>query len=55
MAGLIVKIIEWLGHTELIVKSDNEPAIRTLVTRTLELIRVRVEHVKKISSETSAP
>jgi hypothetical protein len=53
VANLVVKIIEWLGHTDVIVKSDNEPAILALVTRSLELIRVRVEHVTKISSETS--
>ncbi len=54
VANLAVEIIEWLGHTDLILKSDNEPAILALVTRSLELIRVRVGQVKKVSSETSA-
>ena len=47
VANLAVKIVEWLGHTDLILKSDNEPAVLALITRSLELIRVRVEQVKK--------
>ena len=31
VCGLIVADIAWLGHTKLILKSDNEPALQTLV------------------------
>jgi len=51
-ANRVVKIIEWLGHTELILKGDNEPALQALTARALELIRVRVAKVIKIGSET---
>ena len=51
-ANRAVKIIEWLGHTELILKGDNEPALQALTARVLELVRVRVAAVKKIGSET---
>ena len=51
-ANLVVRIVEWLGHTELILKGDNEPALQALVARSLEVIRVKIEQVAKISSET---
>ena len=51
-ANRVVKIVEWLGHTELILKEDNEPALQSLTTRILELIRVRVETCRKVSTET---
>ena len=51
-AGLVVKAVGWLGHTELILKGDNEPALQALVSRSLELVRVKVEQVTRISSET---
>jgi hypothetical protein len=51
-ANRVVKIVEWLGHTELILKGGNEPALQALAARTRELIRVRVERVTKIGSET---
>ena len=51
-ANRVVKIVEWLGHTELILKGDNEPALQALTARALELIRVRVTKVAKIGSET---
>ena len=35
VAQLVVSDIEWLGHTRMIVKADNEPAIRTLVVQAL--------------------
>jgi len=50
-AGLVVKAVEWLGHTELIIKGDNEPALQALISRSLELVRVKVERVTRISSE----
>ena len=44
-ANLVVRIVEWLGHTELILKGGNEPALQALVARSLEVIRVEIEQV----------
>ena len=35
VSSLIVSRVEWLGHTRLILKADNEPALRTLVEQSL--------------------
>ena len=57
----------WLGHTELILKNDNEIALKALVTYTLEVVRVTARAIalglagdagspataSRISSETS--
>ena len=33
VADLVVKDVLWLGHSELIVKGDNEPALQALMQR----------------------
>ena len=43
VAGLVVKAVEWLGHTELIIKGDSGPALQALISRSLGLVRVKVE------------
>jgi hypothetical protein len=40
VVDLVVNIIEWLGHSRLILKSDNEPAIRALVRTSLGMAKV---------------
>ncbi len=54
VASLVVSDIAWLGHTKLIVKSDNEPALQTLVTQALEAVRVRCDGVDTITQEHPA-
>ena len=54
VAGLVVDDVAWLGHTKLVVKSDNEPALQTLVTQALEAVRVRCEGVDTITQEHPA-
>ncbi len=54
VAGLVAEDILWLGHSELILKSDNEPALQTLITRVLEVVRVRSSEPKRISREEPA-
>ena len=54
VALLVVSDIEWLGHTQTIVKADNEPAIRTLVIQALERARVKCDSVESISREHQA-
>ena len=51
VAQLVVSDIEWLGHTRMIVKADNEPAIRTLVMQALERACVKCDGVESISQE----
>ena len=52
VADLVVKDITWLGHSELIVKGDNEPALQALIQRALEVLRISTS-VEKISDEQS--
>jgi hypothetical protein len=52
VADLVVKAISWMGHTELILKGDNEPALQALISRTLELVRIKVDRVTTVSTET---
>ena len=56
VAQLVVDDILWLGHVELIVKSDNEPALRALVARALDVLRVRAlpdeqPNLERVSTE----
>ena len=51
VANLVVQAVEWLGHTRLILKADNEPALHTLVEQSLEEIRIKVRGVAQISTE----
>ena len=47
-----MKIVEWFGHTELILKGDTELALQAPTARILELIRARVVKVKVVGNET---
>ena len=39
----ILQDLEWLGHTRLIVKADNEPAIQALARRAIELAKIELK------------
>ena len=54
VSNLVVADIEWIGHKKLIIKSDNEPALRALVVRSLEMARVQCQDVSTISQEHPA-
>ena len=50
--------ILWLGHTQLILDGDNEPALQALIARSLEVLRIRTaddDSVTKIGKEDPAP
>jgi hypothetical protein len=50
--------ILWLGHTQLIIKGDNEPALQALIARSLEAFRIKTaedDNVTKIAKEDPAP
>ena len=52
VVDLVVNIVEWLGHSRLILKADNEPAIQALIRASLEMIKVEVKDVEQITSES---
>jgi hypothetical protein len=52
VADLVVKNTLWLGHSELIVRGGNEPALQALVQRALEVLRINTS-VEKVSDEQS--
>ena len=41
----LVRDLRWLGHTKVMLKSDNEPAILKLLTEVLKDMRSRGEKV----------
>ena len=50
-AELICEDVAWLGHVRLILKSDNERSLLSLVKQALETIKCRVEDVITATSE----
>ena len=52
---LVLSAIRWLGHTKVLLKSDNEPALLKLVEKCLKLVRVEIEQMESASEEHSAP
>ena len=51
MCGLVVADIAWLGHTKLLLKSDNKPALQTLIEQALERDRVQCRGLASIFQE----
>ena len=43
--------IAWLGYTKMVIKSDNEVALLSLIKRVLDAIRCQVLEVDSVSSE----
>ena len=50
----VLQDLEWLGHTRIILKSDNEPAVQALVTRVIELAKVECTTFEQLTNEQSA-
>ena len=46
--------LEWLGHTRIILKSDNEPAVQALVNRVIELAKIECKDFVQLTKEQSA-
>ena len=67
VANLVCDDVLWIGHTEFILKSDNENSLKALIKYTLEVVRVKAREydpslhggaqrpaaASRISSETS--
>ena len=47
IVSMILKDLEWLGHTRIIVKADGEPAIQALARRAIELAKVDLKDIAK--------
>ena len=46
---MLLADLEWLGHTRLIIKSDNEPSVQALVKRTIALAKSECRDLKTIA------
>jgi len=53
VVDLVTKDISWFGHTRVIVKSDNEPALVKLVEASLVALRVTNEKLTTVTTENS--
>ena len=42
-ANLVASMVLWLGHLEVNLKGDNEPALQALIERTLRVLRIKVQ------------
>ena len=52
-AGVAVNDVAWLGHVKLILKSDQEPALVSLVSGALKVLKHTVEDLASVSTEHS--
>ena len=52
VADMVVDDIEWLGHTRIILKADNEPAVQALARQALELAKVEVKELEQATTES---
>ena len=54
VAGVVTDDIAWLGHTKVMLKSDNEHAMQSLVRRVVDVSRADCKDLKSIAKEESA-
>ena len=53
VVNLICSDVAWLGHARLLLKSDNEKALKSLVGKALKALKCQVEGLEGVSSEQS--
>ena len=53
-ANLAADDVVWLGHTKVIIHSDNEPSLQTLITESLDALRVKTHNIDQIATEHPA-
>ena len=51
---LVVQAVAWMGHTKLILKTDNERSLLALVKRALEAVRYEIPGIIQAMDEQSA-
>ena len=54
VCGLVAADIAWLGHNQLVLKADNEPALQALVEQSLQRARLECKDIQTITTEQSA-
>ena len=47
----ILHDLEWLGHTRIIIKADNEPAIQALAKRAIDVAKIELKDMEQVSKE----
>ena len=52
VADMVLRDVEWLGHTRFILKADMESALQALVKAALEIVKIECKHVEQASAET---
>ena len=51
MVKLVCDDLGWMGHAKIILKCDNEPAIKRVISEALVLAKVDVADLESISKE----
>ena len=51
MVKLVREDLEWMGHTKIFLKCDNEPAIQRAIAEALMLTKVDLADLESISQE----
>ena len=51
VADMVLRDVEWLRHTRLILKADREPAVQALVRAALAMVKIERKHVEQVSAE----
>ncbi len=54
VVDMLLQDLEWLGHTRIIVKADNEPSIQALARRAVELAKIEIRELDQVSREDPA-
>ncbi len=52
---MVCQDIEWLGHTKMILKGDNEPALKALIKDALVTLRHQIEDLEALESRSGRP
>ncbi len=52
-ARLITDDLDWLGHTKMIIKADNEKAVKSLRSRVVKLLRERSPGMANVQEENT--
>ncbi len=54
VVDLVCQAVAWLGHTRLILKTDNEKSLLSLIKRALEAVKVEVPEMIQVTDEQAA-
>ena len=54
VATIVIKDLEWLGHTAMILKADNERALQALVSRVIRIATAKCQNLEQVANEFPA-